>query len=477
MDSFLLTYQVNQQRLLYDIGSSIEPLSIRDQIFRGTIIIERALADGLIQPDQEKPVLIIGAGVAGALAATTAVKYRVPVVLVEVKTPFIRQFHCRSRFVCPTQYDWPAPHWRRGRYPWWENGKLPLEWDSNYASMVVQAWDSNLKLMQLLNPTLLRIRNKRKFIRHNIVSDGQAVEAYFDPPLDGEPLLCSMVISCAGIGIERHWVPNEDPTYTGYGFWELDEFEKPDLGLDNVRPKVLISGSGDGALQDFLRLTTGFSSAGHIYEKVIDDSIKPEVERLVMIAEDYAHRSYVWGKAGVLDHAIQFKLHTEYEKIIEMLFNEWKFRRRVEKALAHLIGNLDKRLAKIKLAYPCDHFSSCFALNRFLVLLIAKYIHRNLEYNPLSPRIKILEVRGVDPHHCLNDAHLCYGQEHELIRAEAFCNTFLTAGANEAERSVIADGPYRIVIIRHGIKINKPPLGNLPAAAPPRQILPYDIPW
>jgi hypothetical protein len=473
MDPLLLTYQVGPEPLLYDISTSLQPISIRDQMFRGYMIINRALSEGLIKEWQQPPILVVGAGVAGAMTAMTAVWHRIPTLLVEARSPFIQQIRGHTRFICPTQYDWPAPHWGEGKYPW-VGPDSPLDWNSGRASSVALAWISKLNFMLGRYPDLLTLI-PAKFKSHRVIPESKTVEAFFEPPLAVEPLICSIIISCAGFGSERHFIPDPDPQYTGYAFWDEDEFEQSDMGIKGKKPNVIVSGGGDGALQDFIRITTRTSSARQIYTQIFDEPVH-DIERMIHIAEDYAQRSYVWSTTGDLDHPIQQKLHDDYVVAINRIFSDSRLRRKVEGALEDIIGKLHKRLT-IKLAYPCEHFSTCYPLNRFLVLLIAEYIRRTFGYDPLQPRTKILEVYGVNGHYCLNTAYLCHGEDHEVIYAEALCSTLNTAGEQENSRVKLDGNPFNVVIIRHGIKAPSPPLGSLPTAAPPRQLIPYYIPW
>lgn len=56
-------------------------------------------------------------------------------------------------------------------------------------------------------------------------------------------------------------------------FWEADQFQTTGLGISRVEiPRVLVSGSGDGALQDFVRLATGHRSALEVYELLLASS-------------------------------------------------------------------------------------------------------------------------------------------------------------------------------------------------------------
>ena len=58
-----------------------------------------------------------------------------------------------------------------------------------------------------------------------------------------------MVAWTVGFGQERCNVPIN---YTGYHFWATEPFQRPDCGISLGNPQIVISGSGDGSLQDFL---------------------------------------------------------------------------------------------------------------------------------------------------------------------------------------------------------------------------------
>lgn len=148
-DPVLLTYAVPHEPvsrgpLLYDISSGLQPMSIRDQMFRGYILVKRALTRNLIQPHQDVPLLIIGGGVAGAIASLTAIENNVPVMLVEKSNLFAVQESADHRTVCPTQYDCPAAHWDRRVYPW-TGASMPLSWYREAASKVTAVWRSHLR--------------------------------------------------------------------------------------------------------------------------------------------------------------------------------------------------------------------------------------------------------------------------------------------------------------------------------------------
>ena len=67
-----------------------------------------------------------------------------------------------------------------------------------------------------------------------------------------------MGLICTGFSGEKVCLSNADP-YIGFEYWELG---KHDFARKDT---VLIAGSGDGALQDFLLQTTDRKSAKEIY--------------------------------------------------------------------------------------------------------------------------------------------------------------------------------------------------------------------
>lgn len=112
-DPFLLAHQVLPA--CFEIGGRLSPSSIRDQMIRATWVVERSVEARIISPS--KKLLVIGAGAAGATAAIEAARRRVDVTLIDRDEPFSRQAGCTTRWVDPTQYDWPVDHWADGLAP------------------------------------------------------------------------------------------------------------------------------------------------------------------------------------------------------------------------------------------------------------------------------------------------------------------------------------------------------------------------
>jgi FAD binding domain len=124
-------------RNFFWLGAGLAPISIRDQLVRGVSIIEHALEERVEEGDR---VLIVGAGAAGVSAALRAAEKGINCDLVDVlRGPFLVQARAGTRWVDPTQYDWPMDHWNRQVYPC-ELPKVPLEWVGDWAPLIAAAW-------------------------------------------------------------------------------------------------------------------------------------------------------------------------------------------------------------------------------------------------------------------------------------------------------------------------------------------------
>ena len=288
-----------------------------------------------------------------------------------------------------------------------------------------------------------------------------------------------MMVSSIGFGVENCGVGN----YSGLRFWDDDPFQTPNLGVAGSNARVLISGGGDGALQDFIRILT-FKSAGNVYRlltgsdefgnSVIDEATRIQMETRLLCAEDQAQRAYIWAETRRHDHDIHSALHRVYTNEVDKLraSSLWD---KICSVLDEVVGPF---VPDVALAYPCDHFSRCYGLNRFLTLLLDEYLRDRLRRESvwyvhskkyLLPATRIENVRGTG-HRCARKPYQCHGLDHEV--------TFRVA--NDCFSSPLPPnkilGTYNVIIIRHG---PTPPLtglvhGGMPISFP-RQVLPYHL--
>ena len=140
-DPFLLSHSCGP--LQFTIAGPLTPVSIRDQMLRAKLAVDRCFEQRLIS--DTRPLLVVGAGVGGATAAIRAAELGISVTLIEAShQAFGRQKRCATRWVDPTQYDWPADHWPLGIFPWnWP--PMPLPWAGQISSMIAAVWDRELR--------------------------------------------------------------------------------------------------------------------------------------------------------------------------------------------------------------------------------------------------------------------------------------------------------------------------------------------
>ena len=67
-DPFLLAHQVGPR--FFDLSGKLNPISIREQMIRARLLVERAKQANLIGPNSD--LLVIGSGACGATAALHA---------------------------------------------------------------------------------------------------------------------------------------------------------------------------------------------------------------------------------------------------------------------------------------------------------------------------------------------------------------------------------------------------------------------
>ena len=83
-DPFLLAHLVGPR--IFDLSGKLNPISIRDQMVRGRMLIDRAFEANLIGPDES--LLVIGSGACGATAAVRAAERETQTLLID-KNPYV----------------------------------------------------------------------------------------------------------------------------------------------------------------------------------------------------------------------------------------------------------------------------------------------------------------------------------------------------------------------------------------------------
>lgn len=443
-DPFLKAHQGSSPRTI-DIGGGLSPLGIRDQMFRAAVAVDRAFHHGLIGP--ANPLIVAGGSAAGVTAATRAARKGVPVTVIEEKSNlFFRQHECDTRFVSPTQYDWPAPQAGQHRYPW--NAKHPpveLEWPDalSPASALAEKWLGILLADQRAYSAKLQVLLETRYVAVAPLP-GERIIVVTDP-WRGLPA-ASLLILATGLGKERCSVDG----HSGFEFWDNDPFLEPNLGCVKP-PRVVISGAGDGALQDFIRIVTGSRCAMDFYEWLPWESTEQRLnlERAVWAAEDQFDRAMVWSTRE-WDCQLLTRLHEEIVAQVEDLGDGfWRrlregFKREPERM------RVGRDVRSLRFVHPCQHFAKCYALNHFLVALLCRY---------LGAEESESRVVGVSSTVCGGSG--CHGLPHRLkVRRGVTCAN--KEGGGFGMRT--AD----VMVLRHGLE---------GPGAEIRQTVPSYMPW
>ena len=446
-DPFLAAHSVGDN--CFEIGGEFSPASVRDQMVRAYLVVDRAFQENVI--DVGRNLLVVGAGPSGLTAAIRAAELGVRTVVVERRPrhAFLLA-RCSSRDVEPTLYDWPRDHWTKDLFEW-TGASMELRWRANRADVIAIDWQRRLPAILGMYPGLIDIR----------YDTAPHLPAGAAPLVDGAGMLdvelvdgvgsrttetVGGLVSCIGFGMERTRVG----AYAGFQFWDTDDFQKPNCGLPSP-PRILISGGGDGALQDFARVMT-LRSTKAIFASVLR-ALSPTpwliagLQSDIHSAEDVAARALSWNAARH-DAPVLRRLEAAHEAVILRLRSSsaWPA---VEGAIRSM---LPKPSPSVHLVHRNATFGPCYALNRFVTLLILGV----LEGATIRLRdTEVQDVRGLV--HACTSARICHGQAHDVDLA--------SGGRSWTDQ-------YDVVIVRHGIAGPRHLFGG-PTPSRPRHMLPF----
>jgi hypothetical protein len=311
---------------------------------------------------------------------------------------------------------------------------VPLDYAADWASGLAARWAIALHAAARRHAGRLRIRYGTRVA--SIIPTGAHpnLDVTFNPPL-APPAQFTFLLWATGFGKETCDVspPGATP-YRGLPFWGNDPFTQVNCGLTSpTPPRVLISGSGDGALQDFLRVLTKRESAEDIYREC---RIPQAVADRLWDAEERAQRQMLWANGLRHEHVVHDWLEKEHEAAVKDALP----RPEVQAGLARLLSH---NIEPIALVYRCSHLTPQYGLNRFLTLLLARYLEEKHPRSRVTLLMKKSVVR-VSGHACTGPV-ACHGKHHE-VELEEYPQCWQPPGAR-VPTPLDAD----VLIIRHGI--------------------------
>jgi hypothetical protein len=278
------------------------------------------------------------------------------------------------------------------------------------------------------------------------------------------------VIWAAGFGAEDRYSPSRArPTFEGPPFWGPDSLAGCLLQQSPSKASVLISGGGDGALQDYIRVLVP-AHIGYARDLLKLCNIPIDLIHPIMSAEDRSHRGRSWA-----DHPSHERPYIEeLEKIHKAAVDVALGQQKIEDSVRAII-NVDA-LAELRMVYKGPRLTPYYGLNRFLVMLFAEFMSRSgkvtlfpetwiRSISPTSNNHQCLDTTGVRANGDYKDGiltrHECFRKDHDVELED-------TSGKIDSLKC-------NIIVIRHGTLPNSSQLvpGQLSRT---RHMLPYHLP-
>ncbi len=399
---------------------------------------------------------MVGAGVAGlAFAHEVIVRCSNPnlrIIIVEREEALCIQRRAVHRFLEPTLYDWPLPHWKVNRFPVDSTG-FPLSYSRGYADQVVAQWD----IRAILEDPRIELQERATAIPHGKPSrDGWlTVQIYKTTSRFGKerrwPLEkiknCLLVCHAWGIGQERIFPTDKqdqrDGDFSSFGFWEPDCYGSLSEGT-----KVVISGGGDGAIQDLLRLATGFDTPVKLMEHLwpMNDLWIARLDQAGEHLREYiddAERAWFTGSREYprlfwrkLEEAIAklFRIDpedSEHPTLWRWRAPEWTVIRNKVCELWRAAGSY-----RITVAHREATYEHCYPLNRFTAVFLRAFLPE-IRVFP-STTVSRVTCQGHkhdgEPKNCVNQPHwVTFDGQHE--GQELFSTVICRHGRLESDQA------------------------------------------
>jgi hypothetical protein len=289
---------------LYVLGCFARYVTLYSQQVRALNLVSALSHIDVIKPG--KKVIVIGAGASGITASAAAAMLGANVTLLdELEGPLELQYNNRQRWIHPYVYDWPKMERRDD-----DSTHLPiLNWTATYADRVAEqiekGWTSIAEETKRIRPvwraTSVSIQEFK----------GSAYLTWHAPDTGPGYEHDAVIILAVGFGLE-------DEQDWAWSYWSEDDidgsFRKPPQ-----RPKWLVSGYGDGALTDVMRLSIRrfrHHEIMHLFEKADDvDSVKRDLleiqEKSKSESPQWVHDRFFGLTTGDLGEKLKTRLRKE----------------------------------------------------------------------------------------------------------------------------------------------------------------------
>jgi len=219
---------------LFVLGSFARRVTVYSQQVRALSMVDALAGMGYLH--KSSSVAVVGAGFAGLTTAAALAKMGASVSLFDVQTaPMHLQLNCATRYIHPNIYEWPLTNIND------DDAKLPLlNWKAQYArelaNQIQRSWEEIRegalpgKVEEHLGKKITGVIPEQDRWRLEVANESHSK-------------LFDIVVLAVGFGVE------EDNPFS-YSYWG-------DIPLTEAAThahKWMISGAGDGALTDVIRL-------------------------------------------------------------------------------------------------------------------------------------------------------------------------------------------------------------------------------
>ncbi len=397
----------------FDLAASLSYISLKDQAVRVRNLLLSLQREAGLGPSSR--VLVVGAGFAGVNAALWLAHRGIHVLLIDsLPQPFSAQRGCTTRHVSITQYEWPSPTYSLHAYPTphagypWTLLPAPVDYlDTSQCLPVndhVQRWTTQFAAAcTTMQPFLswkpsCELRGRPRTVPTRGQQDRLTEAVLYDGPTRHQHTeTFHFILFAVGFGSDGDWVPMlpppakppaprrfirvEDTSVATPRFWEDDG-----LASRAHTESVLISGGGDGALQDFIRAVVlpHLPTASHVLDAVnaaLQQAAGPAQASMVAAAwatlqanlaaaELQAGRAAAW--TGEQHDVIWAALARSYERECT------DFERSLLTLLDPALQSVLRPVAQLSVALIHENAQprKTYGLNRFFLTLFTRYLNR-----------------------------------------------------------------------------------------------------
>lgn len=440
------------------------PSSIRDQILKAAALVQSLFDEGYIS--DSVPLLVLGGGASGVACAGMAVSLGVDAWILEKnKKHFQKQIGIATRYIDPVEFDWPDSHWIEGTFPRVNGDWIPLAFERGSAADIAFSWqqmvdEDFLYMPGAFNSVMnidvrkLKFKESKKFVK--VINWPKEV---------GKCPNFGAAIACIGFGKEVVHDKLGQWEFKGAEFWAVDNIHLPKLGVKGDKDvRVLVSGGGDGAQQDLLRVLTGKFGRElfeHIEFAIPTKKQRTDFQNMMLSVSAFEQEMHQKNCLNQTSNNLK-KWDEFYSGQVESLTNSWS-----DKLIQHLLKKILRQevlndVVNLTWLQRGNCVGVCYALNRFLSTLVLKLysLHSNRPLHSAS-RVRanleigeeivltdlcISKISSSRTAHPCSDPAKCYGQPHHV---------FVKPSDDSIEMRKVLLGEFGLIIIRHGVDLER----------------------